>query len=65
MYGVLHNQYHQDFLQEARERDAVYQDIKKIAKLENSKFFSNRAQQKRVEFNRKKIQIMDEERKKF
>ena len=65
MYGVLHNQYHQDFMQEAKERDEMYQDTKRNSKFDSKKFFSNRAQQKRVEFNRRKIQIMDEEKAKF
>ena len=43
MYGVLHNQYHQDFMQEAQEKDERYQYIKKLSKFDNKRFFSNRA----------------------
>lgn len=44
MYAVLHNQYHEDFMQEANERDEKYQMYKKSAKIDLKKFFKNRAQ---------------------
>lgn len=65
IYGVLHNQYFTDQQEDAIKRDRRYQFEKRLKhvdyKDEYKKFLSNRAQQFRQNFNKRKLQILDGE----
>lgn len=61
MHGVLHNQYFEDFIKEADERDQKFQQNKKNSKIDLKKFFKTRALEKRNEYNRKKIKLMEQD----
>jgi len=51
IYGVLHNQYLSDEIEEAQKRDRAWHLAKNCDKLDYKKFFNNRTTQVRKEFN--------------
>ena len=62
MANVIQNQYALESFREVAARDTRYQQLKKANKFEGRKRMHNRTQEKRVEFNRRKLQIMERER---
>lgn len=55
MAEVLTNKFHHEEIEEAQNRDLQYQIRMKNSKFDAKKFFTNRAQQIRVDFNKKKL----------
>ena len=55
LYDILHNQYLNDAQEEAKKQDAQYKYRLNCQKLDYSKFFHNRAQDLRVQYNLRKI----------
>ena len=57
MQNVLTYQYALESMREARERDNNYQHVKKIVKFDPRRNQRNRTFEKRLEFNKRKLQI--------
>ena len=58
-YGVLHNQYFTDQMDEAQSRDSKYHEKISSNKIDFRRMMKNRAQNLRQNFNRRKVQILN------
>ena len=50
---------------EAEQNDAMFQQFKEKTKFDPKKFLKNRAQEKRMEFNKRKLKILDQQSEEY